>query len=189
MATLYLVVGLGNPGTEYTNTRHNLGFEVIDALASKSGAKFHQKFHAQFGDYTVGAHKALLLKPQTFMNRSGLSVGEAATFYKIEAERVVVVSDDLDLPPAQLRLRTGGGSGGHNGIQSIIDGLGTQDFPRIRIGIGRPVHDDYVLAKIPKGESDLFKVAVAEAMSVIEYVVENGFAAAMNRFNKKKEAP
>lgn len=183
----FLFVGLGNPGAKYSGTRHNLGFEALDSLASKHGAAFSSKFQGQLAEIRLSGHKIYLLKPETFMNLSGRSVLEAVSFFKIPAEsHLVVVSDDLDLPPGALRLREKGGPGGHNGLKSIIEVLGSELFPRIRMGIGRSAQipaDQYVLMKIPKAEAEIFQKAVTEAALALETVALEGFSAAMNRHN------
>ncbi len=143
----YLIVGLGNYGDKYRRTRHNAGFLAIDALAQAWGARIDRaKFHALCGEATVGEHRVLLMKPQTLMNASGLAVQEAADFYKIPAEHVLVLSDDITQAPGLLRVRRKGSAGGHNGLKDIIACLGSDSFPRIRIGVGEKPHPDYDLA-------------------------------------------
>ena len=140
----FLVVGLGNPGDKYVNTRHNAGFMFLDYVASKSGANINRsKFKALCGDTTVNGKRILLMKPQTFMNASGEAVKEAASFYKIPAEKIIVISDDVTLDVARLRVRRKGSHGGHNGLKNIILHLGTDNFPRIKIGVGIKPHPDY----------------------------------------------
>ena len=143
----FLVVGLGNTGRQYANTRHNAGFLALDQIAGSAGAKVDRaKFHALVGEATIGGARVLLMKPQTLMNASGLAVGEAADFYKIPADHIIVISDDISLPVGHLRVRKKGSAGGHNGLKDIIACLGTEEFPRIRIGIGEKPHPDYDLA-------------------------------------------
>lgn len=143
----YLVVGLGNPGKQYANTRHNAGFLALERIASSAGAKIDRaKFHSLVGEAVIDGVRVLMVKPQTLMNASGLAVGEAADFYKIPADHVVVISDDISLPVGHLRVRKKGSAGGHNGLKDIIACLGTEEFPRIRIGIGEKPHPDYDLA-------------------------------------------
>lgn len=187
----FLIVGLGNPGSEYEQTRHNLGFDLVDSVAQRwRAADFRKKFHGLLTEGQFEGKKVLLLKPQTFMNRSGLSVGEAVTFYKIDpASRVLLVSDDLDLPPGQLRLRLFGGAGGHNGLKSVIECLGTETFYRLRIGVGRPTRDgiDYLLSKIGKAENDLFQKAIAVAAEATESILRDGMHKAMDTYNRKEK--
>jgi PTH1 family peptidyl-tRNA hydrolase len=192
----FLVVGLGNPGAQYENTRHNIGFEIIDALAARWRASAYQnKFHAEIMQLTevpgVASGKVILMKPLTYMNRSGLAVGEAMSFFKLDpANDVLVISDDLDLPPGQLRLRLSGGAGGHNGLKSIIQALGTESFPRLRIGIGRAPNlpaDVYVLAKIPKAERVLYDEAQVLGAESVERCLKEGTAQAMNSVNQKRQ--
>lgn len=143
----FLVVGLGNTGKQYSGTRHNAGFLALDYIAASADAKVDRaKFHSLVGEATIEGARVLLMKPQTLMNASGQAVGEAAEFYKIPAENVVVISDDISLPVGHLRVRKKGSAGGHNGLKDIIACLGTEDFPRIRIGIGEKPHPDYDLA-------------------------------------------
>lgn len=143
----HIIVGLGNPGKEYAETRHNVGFRFLDALSEKQGVRIDRaKFHALISDTVIAGHRVLLMKPQTFMNSSGLSVREAADFYKIAPENILVVYDDITLVPGRIRVRKKGSDGGHNGIKSIIMHLGSDAFPRVRIGIGAKPHKDYDLA-------------------------------------------
>lgn len=153
---MWLVVGLGNPGDQYKNNRHNIGFMAVDAIAADCGTAFRSKFQAQMAEARIGAQKAILLKPQTFMNNSGLSVVQAAKFYKIDPGRIVVFHDELDLPPGKLRTKKGGGHAGHNGLRSIDSHLNSQDYWRVRMGIGHPgdkarVHG-HVLSDFSKSE-------------------------------------
>ena len=135
----WLLVGLGNPGSKYESTRHNMGFLAVDGLARRKGFRFNKlRFRAWTAEWMVNGEKVLVMKPQTYMNLSGESVGEAARFYKIPADHVVVISDDISLPVGKLRIRTGGSAGGHNGLKNIIQHLGTDQFPRIKVGVGAP---------------------------------------------------
>lgn len=146
-AITHIIVGLGNPGKEYAETRHNVGFRFLDTLAESKGFRIERaKFQALSADVTLGEHRVLLLKPQTYMNSSGLSVREAASFYKIPAERILVIFDDISLEPGRVRLRKKGSDGGHNGIKSIIAELGSDAFPRVKIGVGAKPHKEYDLA-------------------------------------------
>ena len=143
----WLIVGLGNPGEKYENTRHNVGFQVIDELAERQGRPVQRlKFKALTGLLTIGGEKALVMKPVTYMNLSGEAVRPAADFYKLPPERILVISDDVALAAGRLRIRAKGSAGGHNGLKSIIQHLGTDQFPRIRVGVGEKPHPDYDLA-------------------------------------------
>ena len=154
----WIVVGLGNPGEKYRLTRHNAGFLALDALAEKHGVKINRaRFHSLCAEIRIGSHRVLLLKPQTMMNASGLAVGEAADFYKIPADHILVLSDDITQAPGKLRVRRKGSAGGHNGLKDIIACLGSDAFPRIRLGIGEKPHPDYdlaawVLSEFPKND-------------------------------------
>jgi len=156
----FMIVGLGNPGAAYVRTRHNVGFVAIDALAKEIGCKIDRaKFHALIGEGRIGDERVLLCKPQTFMNASGKAVREAASFYKIDPSHIIVYSDDISLAPGRLRVRRDGSAGGHNGLKSLIECLGTQNFPRIKIGVGQkptPEYDlaDWVLGKLPDADAD-----------------------------------
>ena len=185
----WLVVGLGNPGAKYESTRHNMGFLVADKLAQNEKLKFNKlRFKAWTATWEVGGEKVLLMKPQTYMNLSGEAVGQAARFYKIPADQVLVISDDIALPAGKLRIRAGGSAGGHNGLKNIIQHLGTDRFPRIKVGVGSPQqaeHDiaDWVTGK-PMGEDQKVIIeALDKAVAAIPVLIEQGVDRAMNRFN------
>lgn len=185
----WLVVGLGNPGAKYESTRHNMGFLVVDKLAQNEKLKFNKlRFKAWTAAWEVGGEKVLLMKPQTYMNLSGEAVGQAARFYKIPADHVLVISDDIALPAGKLRIRAGGSAGGHNGLKNIIQHLGTDRFPRIKVGVGSPQqaeHDiaDWVTGK-PMGEDQKVIIeALDKAVAAIPVLIEQGVDRAMNRFN------
>ena len=185
----WLVVGLGNPGAKYESTRHNMGFLVVDKLAQNEKLKFNKlRFKAWTATWEVGGEKVLLMKPQTYMNLSGEAVGQAARFYKIPADHVLVISDDIALPAGKLRIRAGGSAGGHNGLKNIIQHLGTDRFPRIKVGVGSPLqaeHDiaDWVTGK-PMGEDQKVIIeALDKAVAAIPVLIEQGVDRAMNRFN------
>lgn len=187
----FLIVGLGNPGPKYENTRHNIGFEIVDTLSKVWGVStFSPKFQGLFAQVSRSGVKVLLLKPETYMNLSGRSVQEAVHFFKLDpSNQILVISDDLDLPPAQLRLRLTGGAGGHNGLKSIIECLGTEAFARLRVGIGRGEQvptENYVLGKIPKAEQPAFKEAIIHAQEGIEAILKDGLSKAMNVINVKR---
>ena len=192
-----LVVGLGNPGKEYADTRHNIGFAVLDRLAGKFNCSFRKKwrFSAEVAEAVTGdSGKVVFAKPQTYMNRSGAAVNALLKWSKIEPVRLLVVVDDADLPLGQIRLRASGGSGGHNGLRSIIEALGgNEEFARLRVGIGRsaPVGADitgHVLGKFAPQERESAEDAVATAVEAIECCLREGLAEAMNQFNRKKTA-
>lgn len=187
-----LIVGLGNPGKEYEWTRHNVGFWAVDALAARFGMgvkDFRVKFQSLVSEYTFGGEKILMMKPQTYMNVSGVAVAEALNFYKImQPDRdVMVIYDDMDFPVGTLKLRLSGSAGGHNGIKSLIAHMGTSQFARLRVGIGRPLPEQtvisHVLGRFPKTEEDQVKSVCEKAAEAVEYALVHSFQAAMNRYN------
>ncbi len=187
-----LIVGLGNPGAEYAHTRHNMGFDVIDELASRWGVSlWKEDMKAKIASCTREGEKILLVKPLTYMNNSGESVGAIARYYKIEPEDIYVVCDDLDLPPGKTRIRKKGASGGHNGIKSLIAHLGTEEFNRFRIGVGHPRDGHTVVQHVlgrPYGEEiALIEAAKHHTADSIEGALRIGVDKAMNQFNPKKE--
>ncbi len=187
LATLKLVVGLGNPGSKYQGTRHNIGFEVVDRLA-QGGARpsFARKFEGQLAEIEIDFRRVLLLKPETFMNLSGRSVGQAMRFYKLEPADLLVVCDDLSLPLGKLRLRPGGSDGGQKGLRDIAAHLGTEQFPRLRIGIGDRENSDasdFVLGRFRSSERPIIDDALILATQAVAVWVTQGLDAAMNRFN------
>ena len=185
----WLVVGLGNPGDQYENTRHNAGFQVIDALADRGNFPVQRlKFHALTNTATVGGQGVLVMKPVTYMNLSGQAVGEAARFYKISPDHVLVISDDVDLPLGKLRIRKGGSAGGHNGLKNIIQHLGTDQFPRLKVGVGGKPHPDYdmadwVLGKLQGEDKKIMDDAAVRAAQAVECLLSQGIDRAMNQFN------
>ncbi len=188
MSERYLIVGLGNPGREYANTRHNIGFRCVNALARTYGLDFDKKqAKARLASGTIEGRAVLLARPQTYMNLSGDAVSALASFYKIPPEHVLVIYDDLDLPLGTLRLRKSGGSGGHKGIQSIIQRLGTQDFPRLRFGINRPPDRmdpaAYVLRPFAEHESALVARTIDRAVQAVATWLREGIESAMTRYN------
>lgn len=188
---MYIIVGLGNPGKQYEHTRHNVGFEVIDRLAEKHDILMTERKHRAFcGKGLIGGQKVMLVKPQTFMNLSGESVKSAVEFYQIGMDELIVVYDDVSLSPGQLRIRRAGSAGGHNGIKNIIAQLGTQEFPRVKVGVGEKPERmdlaDYVLSHFSKGEWEMMEEAFKEAADAVEVMIADGVDAAMNRFNAKK---
>jgi len=187
------VIGLGNPGREYENTRHNAGFQVIDRLIGRySISTQERKFRAVWGSGLAEGNKVLFVKPQTFMNRSGEAVGEILSYFGISPRQALVVHDDLDLPFSRIRIARGGGAGGHRGIQSIIDHLGTKDFPRIKLGIGRPRYGEpveaFVLQPAYSGERQGFEEMITRAEEAACAVLSVCLSAAMNDFNRTEAA-
>lgn len=184
---MHLIVGLGNPGLQYERTRHNVGFLVVDRLAAGHAAGVSRgKFHGEARQGPVAGHPALLLKPMTFMNRSGLSVAEAMRFYKLEPAQLLVIVDDCALDVGRIRLRRGGGAGGHNGLADISTALGTEAYARLRIGIdppGRVPRDRYVLGCIPPNQQPDLDHAVVLACDAVETWLNEGIESAMNRHN------
>ena len=184
-----IVVGLGNPGEKYTYTRHNAGFLAIDYICQKYGVKCDRiKFKALVGEVTINGVRALLMKPQTFMNASGEAILEAANFYKIAPEDIIVISDDASFDVGKLRIRKSGSAGGHNGLKNIIENLGTDKFPRIKLGVGQKPHPDYdiadwVLARLPQGEEPRFFSVLEEMPSILSLMLKGETEKAMCDFN------
>jgi PTH1 family peptidyl-tRNA hydrolase len=182
-----LVAGLGNPGREHAHDRHNAGWTAVDELARRHGGSFRGKFSGQLAELRVGESKLALLKPETYMNLSGGPVGAAARFFKVPPEALVVVHDDVDLEPGRLQVRLGGGLAGHNGLRSIAQALGTQEFLRVRIGVGRPGRGDrrdvadFVLSRFEPEENG--EALIAQAADAVELLATEGLAAAQRRFN------
>ena len=185
---MLIIAGLGNPGKEYENTRHNAGFMVMDALAEKIGADISEKKHkALCGKGVIGGEKVILMKPQTYMNSSGESIRAAADYYKVDPSEFIVIYDDISLVPGGIRIRKKGSAGGHNGIKNIIAHLGTQEFPRVRIGVGeKPARmdlADYVLGHFPKEETETMTTAFKDGAAAVVDMMTEGVEAAMNHFN------
>lgn len=183
-----LIVGLGNPGDKYKNTRHNMGFMVVEKLSNKLGININKKnFEGIYGDKLINGEKVILLKPETYMNLSGESVRKIVDYFKIDVTDIIVIHDDLDLPVGKVRLRQKGSSGGQNGIKNIIQHLGTQEFNRIKVGIGKdkniPVVD-YVLGKVKKEDLSATEEAIEKACNaVIDFINQGDFNKTMNKFN------
>ena len=188
----WLVVFLGNPGLRYEGTRHNAGFMTADALARKKNISINRsRFQALTASCPIGDTTALLMKPQTYMNLSGEAVGQAARFYKIPADHVLVVSDDITLPIGAMRIRTKGSAGGHNGLKNIISVLGTEEFPRIRLGVGSPPHPDFdtvdwVLSVFRDQDAVDMAEAASRAADAVECFITQGPEKAMNLYSQKK---
>lgn len=185
---MYLVVGLGNPGEEYKKTRHNMGFNAIDMLCEKYGIEIKkEKFQGKYECSTIEQEKVILLKPQTYMNLSGESIRQFVNFYKIEPDKIIIIYDDMDINPGTIKIRKKGSAGGHNGMKSIIQNLGTEEFPRIRIGIGRPTKEEdqinYVIGQISNEEQEKLKIGVEKAQEAVIEILKNGIDKAMNKLN------
>lgn len=189
---MYIIAGLGNPGKEYENTRHNIGFDCIDRIAERCQIPvLERKWKAMTGRGYLAGQKVILLKPLTYMNLSGESIRAAVDYYKADSEKeVIVLCDDINLPPGQLRIRSGGSAGGHNGLKNIISRLGHENFARIRIGVGgkpeRADLADYVLGHFSKEQRRIMDEAAADAADAAELMLTEGIGAAMNRYNGRK---
>ena len=185
----WLLVCLGNPGDQYENTRHNVGFQVADEIAARKDVPIQRlKFRALTNTVELGGAKVLLMKPVTYMNLSGEAAREAAAFYKVPPERVLAVSDDVALPPGRLRIRRGGSAGGHNGLKNLIQHLGTDQFPRVRVGVGekpQPDYDmaDWVLGRFSKEDRKAIDAAIDRALDAMECLFTQGIDKAMSRYN------
>lgn len=185
-----LIVGLGNPGRRYRGTRHNVGWDVIARLAGRAGIRVNEdEGFAEVGRGTIGTSRVLLARPYTYMNVSGEAVRDLRRRHRLRPEDILIIVDDIDLPLSRLRLRAGGSAGGHNGLKSIIDALGTTEFPRLRVGIGRPPRGvdpaDFVLTRFTTEEQPMAHEALERAADAVETAVTEGLPAAMNRFNAR----
>ncbi|MEY8416000.1 aminoacyl-tRNA hydrolase [Tissierella praeacuta] len=187
---MFVVVGLGNPGKEYTNTRHNIGFDTIDLLASRNDIKINKiKFKSVYGEGIIGNEKVLLVKPQTYMNNSGITVRDIYNFYKVPIENIIVVVDDIDIDFAAVRIKRKGSAGSHNGLKSIIYLLQKDDFPRVKIGIGKK-HEaqdlaNFVLSRFSKEEREIIEGSILLGAQSVEAIIKYGIDEAMNEFNTK----
>jgi len=185
----WLIVGLGNPGKDYERTRHNCGFRAVDLLAEHLGCRIDKgKFQGLYGQTTYEGKKLMLLKPQTYMNLSGRSVLQLSAYFSIPPQRIIVLFDDISLPPGRLRIRADGSAGGHNGIKSIIAELGSQEFPRVKIGVGGKAHPeqdlaDHVLSTFSAQEEKALTVALKNAADAALAIIDHGVPEAANRFN------
>ena len=191
---MYLIAGLGNPTKEYEATRHNIGFDAITAISDAWRISVDKKeMKALTGRGAYGAERVILAKPQTYMNLSGEAVAEIASYYRIEPDHIIIICDDINLAPGQLRIRTKGSAGGHNGLKNIILHLDTQEFTRIRIGVGEKPAEwdlaDYVLGHFPKDEEPVMREALKDAVKACEAILTDGPEKAMSRFNVKKLSP
>lgn len=189
---MILIIGLGNPGEKYQNTRHNLGFMVLGALAKENGLadfSFDKKFHAEISEGTIAGQKVILAKPQTFMNLSGGAVKEISSYYKISSENIWAIHDDIDIVLGKIKISKDSGAAGHKGIKSIIDNLGTQNFIRFRVGIqpekGKPKNvESFVIKDFTKSESNKQKEAISKTVLAIQTAIKNSLEKAMNEFNQ-----
>lgn len=191
---MYAVIGLGNPGNKYKGTRHNVGFDTIDCIAQRNGAKVNKiKFKAVYGETQIGGEKVLLVKPQTYMNNSGESVLDIYNFFKMPLENIIVVLDDVDIKFGSLRIRTKGSAGTHNGMKSIIYLLQSDSFPRVKIGIGKPNEHqdlaDFVLSGFSKDDRICIDSTIEQAAEAVERIITNGINTAMNEFNANIDSP
>jgi len=189
---MMLVVGLGNPGKEYTLTKHNVGFLVVDELGKRVGIDIKKnKFQSLYGEGFLEGNKILLLKPQTYMNRSGGAVSSASDFYKIPPENIIVIHDEMDISFGRIMIKPGGGSAGNKGIKSIISSLGSKDFIRVRIGIGKPNAKsdgaNHVLSNFSKSESTMVEESIQTAADAVLEIINNGLEKAMNKYNVKSK--
>ncbi len=189
LADIFLIVGLGNPGTKYNNTRHNVGFDTIDYLSNKLNVKLSRiGFKGVYGEAELDGVRTILLKPQTYMNLSGESVRDAASWFKIPMEKILVIYDDIDLEPGKIRVRPKGSSGTHNGMKSIIYQLQSDSFPRVRIGIGRAPERwdlaDYVLSRFSKEDREIIDQSIEKAADAVLTIVRSGVEKAMNSYNR-----
>ena len=186
----HIVVGLGNPGKEYESTRHNAGFIAIDYVAERAGVKIDRvKFHSLIGEGSLGNTRVIFMKPTTYMNNSGAAIGEAAAFYKIPPENVIVLHDEISFDPGIIRIRRKGSAGGHNGLKSIISHLSSEDFPRIKIGVGKkpsPEYDlvNWVLGKFSQDDLDKIKVRLSDMYDAVVYTVSGKIDEAMCKYSK-----
>lgn len=189
---MYIIAGLGNPGTQYEMTRHNIGFHTIDYIADKLNVKVKKlKFKALYGECEIAGEKVLLVKPQTYMNLSGESIGDFSRFYKIKPENIIIINDDISLDTGRIRVRPKGSAGGHNGLKSIIYHLNSDEFPRVKMGVGAPQNKDYdladfVLGRFTKEEIPIMEKAIIRAAAAAEEIIRSGAASAMNKYNSNQ---
>jgi len=187
---MYIITGLGNVGNEYDKTRHNVGFDTVNYLAEKFDVKLNKlKFNSVYGEMNINGEKVLLVKPVTYMNRSGLAVSEIMNYYKVPVENLIVIYDDIDIPVGTLRIRPNGSAGTHNGMRSIINSIKNENFPRVRIGIGRnPDMDlaDYVLQRFSKDDREKVEDIIKSAGDACVEIIKENFESAMQKYNIKK---
>lgn len=185
---MYLIVGLGNPEEEYARTRHNMGFDTINKISENSNIKVNKfKFNSLYGTGAIEGEKVILVKPQTYMNLSGTAIRDFMNFYKIPPENLIVIYDDLDIEPGIIKIRKKGGSGTHNGMKSVVHEIQTENFPRIRIGIGNPEYKNdllnFILTRIPDEEYKILQQVQENAAKAIIEIIKNGIDSAMNKYN------
>jgi len=185
---MYLIVGLGNPEEEYARTRHNMGFDTINKIAEINNIQVNKKkFNSLYGTGEIDGQKVILLKPQTYMNLSGNAVRDFMNFYKIKEEELIVIYDDLDIEPGVIKIRKKGGPGTHNGMKSVVHETQTENFVRVRVGIGNPQYKNdllnYILTRIPEEEYKVLKEATANAANAVDQIIKNGIDSAMNKYN------
>ena len=188
----YVIIGLGNPGEEYAKTRHNMGYRALDVLADKNSIDIRKsKFHSVIGQGRIAGRKVILVKPETYMNKSGIAARETAMYFDVPSENLIVIYDDVDLPTGSIRIRKSGGAGTHNGMKSVVSELGTKEFPRIRIGVGAASSGedlvDRVIGKVPKEEQEALDKAAAAAADAAEDIIGLGTEIAMSRHNHVAE--
>ena len=185
----WLIVGLGNPGLQYENTRHNVGFMTADLLMKQNDGDFNKhKFEAAFGECTIGKNRVLVVKPQTYMNNSGRAVTQIAAFYKIPKDKIIIIYDDISLDVGKIRMRRNGSHGGHNGMKDIIELMGDNNITRIKIGVGQKPHPDYnladwVLSKFPESDKENLDAALLKATKAAKEIMSKGIDSAMNKYN------
>ena len=186
----FLIVGLGNPGAKYEKTRHNVGFIAADFIADKLGVKVNRaKYHALISEVNIGNMRGIIMKPETYMNNSGIAVAEAAKFYNIPPERVIVLHDEISFDPGLFRIRRKGSAGGHNGLKSIIEHLGSQDFPRIKLGVGQKPHPEYdladwVLGRLPDEDMKKFTARLEDVFDSVKLILMGDIDGAMSKYSK-----
>lgn len=185
---MYLIVGLGNPEEEYSNTRHNMGFDTVNKLAKQYNIEINKKkFKGIYGTGNIEGEKVIILKPQTYMNLSGESIKEAIDFYKIDNKNLIIIYDDIDIKPGIIKLRKTGGPGTHNGMKSVIQNIQMKEFSRVRVGIGVPEYKNdlinYVIGKIPEEEIEILDKSTTKAKEAVIEIIKNGVDTAMNKFN------
>lgn len=185
---MYLIVGLGNPGKEYENTRHNMGFKVLNKLSEKYSIPITKsKFNGKYGTGTIENEKVILLEPQTYMNLSGEAIKPMLDFYKVAPSKLLVIYDDIDVEPGKIKIRMKGGPGTHNGMKSVVNIVGTEEFPRVRVGIGQPIIKlamvDYVIGYVPEEELKILNDGIEKAAEAVEEILKHGINYAMNKFN------
>lgn len=185
---MILIIGLGNPENEYSNTRHNMGFDVVNKIAEKYSIDITKnKFNGLYGSGIINGEKVVLLKPQTYMNLSGEAINKYMAFYKLQPEEILVIYDDIDTEPGEIRIRKQGSAGTHNGMKSVISCIGSENFPRIRVGIGNPEYKadlmNYVIGKVNEEEREVLNKGIKLAENAVAEILKNGLDSAMNKFN------